>query len=308
MSPDVPLIFQPILNQLNISDDQCIGKGIEGYVFKYRENKAVKIYFKTTRKHLEELRNLQIRLSQSNLPYSTPLIESFDVIEGVYYSIENRLVGKNAEEIFSTLSSSDQSQLIKNFLTALIPLQNVNVSDFQFGQILHSPGSLRSSSWKEFLLNKLQQKIKEGGAKVEKDVVNHNLKIMTLEKMIQNMIQNDSKKNFIHGDYYLANTLVNKDLEITAILDLNIHTSVGDYRLDIANISFQSLFSGFTAQHLNLAKNLAIEIFGSEISQYLDLYSFYIAYYFSDLYKTDLDSYNWCVGILNDEERWLKYF
>lgn len=299
--------FQPVLNHLKISKDQLIGKGGEGYVFSLDNNKVVKIYKKSSKEYLKKLQKFQQRISQANLPYQTPLIESIGEFKGIQYSIENKLEGQDLESVFSTIDINKQSLSLRNYLTALKPLKSISVDDLPFGQVLDMPNSLTSNSWKEFVLRKLNQKIKFTSDRLKKDVFNFELKLNTLKKMIESLLSQNPKKCFVHGDYYLNNVLVNDSFEITAILDISDHTCVGDHRLDIANINFLSLCDNISPEHIKLAQEIVIEEYGNEIIPYLDLYGFYYAFYFSNLYTFDITSYKWCLSILNDEDRWSKY-
>ncbi len=307
MSSDLPQTLQPVLDQLKISSSDLIGKGGEGFVFKFGDGKVIKIYSKSTQEYLTKLKSLQERLSEANLPYQTPLIESIGEVAGIHYSVEKKLEGQNLESLFSKLSAEQQSQVIQNYLTALKPLRDITVADLPFGQILDQPNSLYATSWKTFLLNKLHQKITLSQDRISHDVNNFLLKLLTLENMIGKMLDIEPIKSFVHGDYYFTNVLVNESLEISAVLDISEHTCVGDYRLDVANINFMPLCTDITPMHIHLARNIVIEEYGKEIIPFLDLYGFYYAFYFSNLYTFDMTSYQWCVGILNDDKRWEKY-
>lgn len=305
-SPDFYEI-QPVLNYLKISPNQLIGKGGEGYVFSYGNNKVVKIYKKSSKIYLEKLQKFQKIISQANLPYKTPLIESIGELNDIQYSVENKLEGKDLESVFSKLSSEQQSLVLKRYIIALKPLQKISVTHLPFGQVLGMASSLTSSSWKEFLLNKLDQKLEFTSDRLNQDVTNFSFKLKTLKIMITTMLSTNPEKSFVHGDYYLNNVLVSSSLEISAVLDISDHTCVGDHRLDVANINFLSLCDNITPEHIKLAQEIVIEEYGKEIIPFLDLYGFYFAFYFSNLYTFDMTSYKWCLSILNDEDRWAKY-
>ena len=300
-------IFHPVLDHLKISSDQLIGKGGEGYVFNLGGNKVVKIYKKSSQAYLKILQKFQQRISSANLPYQTPVIESIHELNGIQYSIESKLAGRDLESTFAKLSAQEQTLALKNYLAALKPLKNVPVNDLPFGQVLDTPHAITSKSWKEFILNKLNQKLEFTSDRLRQDVVDFELKLKTLVAMAESMLDANPEKCLVHGDYYLNNVLVNKSLEISAVLDISDHTCVGDRRLDVANINFLSLCENITPEHIRLAREMVIEEYGSDIIPYLDLYGFYYAFYFSNLYTFDMTSYTWCLHILNDSDRWSKY-
>lgn len=308
MSDDLPLNIQPVLTQLKILPIQLIGKGGEGYVFDVGNGEVIKIYPKSSQKYLESLKNLQHRIAEAHLPYSTPIIERIGEVEGIFYSVEKRLVGQNLETLFSKLNEEQQFQALEQYLAALKPLRSIQVHDLPFGQILDTPTAVHSSSWKTFLLDKLHQKLETSHEKMTQDVVHFPQKLQTLENMIEKMLEVEPEKSFIHGDYYLNNVLADELLNIRAMLDISEHSCIGDYRLDVANINFLPLHTAVTAKHLAFARATVIREYGENIVPYIDLYGFYYAFYFSNIYLTDMTSYKWCLGILNDEKRWANYF
>lgn len=300
--------FQPVLNHFNISQDQLIGKGGEGYVFNLDDKRVIKIYKKSSQPYLEELQKFQQKISKTNLPYQTPLIEKIGTINNIHYTIEARLEGENLESVFAKLSAKQQEVALSNYIDAIKPLENIDVTNYKFGQVLKTSSFLQSDTWKEFLLNKLDQKLESTKERLNEDVNNFHLKLKTLKEMINTKLSIDPKKSFVHGDYYLNNVLVNDKLQITTVLDISDHTCVGDHKLDVANINFLSLCDNITPKHISFVRDLIIADYGEEIIPYLDLYGFYYAFYFSNLYTFDMKSYEWCLSILNDENRWAKYF
>ena len=174
--------FQSVLNHFNISQDQLIGNGGEGYVFSLDHEKVIKIYKNSSQSYLEKLQKFQQKISEANLPYQTPLIEKIGIINNIHYTIEVRLEGENLESAFSKLSSKRQEIALTNYINALKPLKGIDVNNCRFGQVLELDNSLQADNWKEFLLNKLDQKTKFTKERLSKDVVNFDLKLKTLKK------------------------------------------------------------------------------------------------------------------------------
>lgn len=299
--------IQPILNQLKILSTQLIGKGGEGYVFDIGNGDVIKIYSKSSQEYLESLQSLQHRIAGAHLPYRTPVITGIGEVGGIFYSVEKRLVGQNLETLFSKLKGEQQFQALAQYLAALMPLRSIEVHDLPFGQILDNSTALHFASWKTFLLNKLHQKLETSREKMTQDVVNFQHKLHTLENMIEEMLVVEPEKSFIHGDYYLNNVLADESFNILAMLDISEHSCVGDFRLDVANINFLPLHTAITPEHIDFARSTVIQEYGEDIIPYIDLYGFYYAFYFSNIYLTDMTSYSWCLSILNDEKRWSSY-
>ncbi len=304
MSSEIPSAVASVINQLGVQADQLIGKGGEGFVFDHSTETVLKVYRKATRQYLEQLQSLQQRATQAQLPYTTPQIVRIESQDGVFYTIERKLTGKQLDIVFPELSPEQQRAVLRNFVAALEPLKTINVEDFPYGQLVASPDSVQAATWSEYLLQKLDQQLKKSQQFLQQDVRDFDSKVQILRAKLRALDHSAIQKQFVHTDYYLNNVLVNEDLEISAVLDISVHAVAGDHRLDLASICFLTLDPHITKEHADFARSTVLQIHGPEIDPYLDIYALYYACYYSDLHDTDPHSYSWCLGILNDEARW----
>lgn len=304
MASEIPSAVASVINQLGVQADQLIGRGGEGFVFDHSTETVLKVYRKATRQYLEQLQSLQQRATQAQLPYTTPQILRIESHDGVFYTIERKLSGKQLDIVFPRLSPEQQQTVLRNFVTALEPFTKINVEDLPYGQLVVSPDSVQAATWSEYLLQKLDQQLKKSQQFLQHDVLDFDSKVQMLRAKLRALGHSGVHKQFVHTDYYLNNVLVNEDLEISAVLDISVHAVAGDHRLDLASICFLTLDPHITNEHLDFAYNTVLQIHGPEIAPNLDIYALYYAFYYSDLHDTDQHSYNWCLSILNDETRW----
>lgn len=95
-----------------------------------------------------------------------------------------------------------------------------------------------------------------------------------------------------------------KDLRLSSVLDFSPHTVVGDWRMDVAGaVTFLGISSS-AKQYIPYMRALAKSKYGPGILSIIDLYLLYYSIYYSDTYKFDKISYDWCVQNLNNEELW----
>lgn len=221
-----------LLDILKLNPAKLLGKGGEGYIFEYPDNKVIKIYPKANVDYLQKLQSFQNLLQKYSLPYSIPQILKIERINNTYYTIDNKLNGRQLDTVFPELNDEQKYKALKNYFEALIPFNSIELTEYPFGQILEIQNAIRTNSWSEFLIKKLEQKLNKSSSYLPKDIKDYNGKVKLFKDLI---IQNcdTPNKNLIHCDYYLNNVLVNKNLEISAVLDFSIHTAVGDRKLDI---------------------------------------------------------------------------
>jgi aminoglycoside phosphotransferase (APT) family kinase protein len=304
MPTEIPTSIQSVINHNGIHTDQLIGKGGEGYVFDRSADTVLKVYPRSTKQYLEQLVSIQQRAASAQLPFETPQIFSIDEYGGIFYTIEQKLTGRQLDVVFPGLSHDQQLKVLRNFVEALEPLKTIDVNDLPYGQLVSTPESIQTNGWPEYLLKKLGQQLYKSKQFLENDVNDFSTKVNLFQKQAHQLLKGPLEKHFVHTDYYLNNVLVNEDLEISSVLDLSAHAVVGDHRLDVASMSFLTLDLNITKDHLDYVHSYVTQTHGKKIIPFLDLYSLYYAFYYSDLHDTDPHSYQWCLSILNDGSRW----
>lgn len=304
MSVKIPLPVQNVIHHCGITQNQLIGQGGEGFIFNHSSDTILKVYPNATKSYLESLITIQKRARDAALPYQTPEILNIEHKEGLNYTIERKLPGQQLDIVFPKLSDKDKYYVLEQYIKAMEPLKSIKVADLPYGQLVNIPDRIQASSWSQYLLAKLDSQIQKSHSFLERDVDDLTIKVQLLQAKINQILEGQIEKNFVHADYYLNNLMVNENLEISAVLDLSAHAVVGDHRLDIASINFLTLNPSITPEHLAYVREYVIRILGSKILPYLDLYGLFYAFYYSDLHDQDPHSYQWCLNLLNDKSLW----
>lgn len=297
-----PSFVENILKKLQVSNPLFLGKGGEGYVFSYKDGLAIKIYLNASQEYLSELLKLQKYLLDANLPFATPSIQEIGSLDEKYYTIEKLLKGISMEQKLPIVSSEDKYVMLKSYHEALKALNTIEFSDIPFGNILKTPMAVTDPTWPGFLIKMIDQRVAIAKERLRKDVSNFDSKVKQFKEVIKTEFNID-KKYFVHGDYYVNQVLVNENNQISAMLDLGIHSMAGDRKQDIASICFFEL-DKYPREYIKYLTDLAIKDYGEEILKYNDIYKLYYSFYFSDIYKQNPKHYWMFVKTLNNEELW----
>lgn len=294
---------QKILKELNITNSKLLGKGGEGFVFTYKDNKVIKIYHHADEKYLNSLIKLQTIISTKNLPFDTPLILEIGKVKETYYTIEKRLHGVLMEQIFPKLSGKEQYSLLKSYYDAIKALNSIEFPNLPYGNLVEIPHPITDTTWTGLLTKMLHYKIQVAGERIVKDIANFDKKVDLLTKVIKKELP-INKKSLVHADYFVNQVLVNEKNEISAILDISYHAIVGDRRLDVAGVFFFEGTKHYTNEHVQYLIDLSKKDYGENILKYNDIYQMYYCFYFSEVHTFMPDWYKTLLKNLNDETIW----
>lgn len=294
-----------ILRSLGAKKKVLIGKGGEGDVYELDEKRVVKIYGKADESYIKSLKSFQSKLAQHDFSFQTPQIFEIRTVEKKLVTIEKKLSGVNGEELFVKINDADRKVLLSNFFEGVDEIAGVQLNDYNFGQIITRIDSVTSINWPDYLIEKLEQRLRRSKTQLKSDVTNLKEKIELLKKVVRTELA-VVPKNLVHHDYYLNNVLVTKDLKLSAVLDFSTHTVVGDWRMDVAGaVTFLGI-NNKAKNYIPYMNSLAKKKYGNGILKVINLYLLYYSIYYSDTYKFDMVSYNWCVNNLNNKNLWIS--
>jgi len=296
-------VTQRVLKELQVNNPELLGKGGEGFVFTYRDDKVIKIYDHADEKYLNSLKKLQVIISTKNLPFDTPLIIEIGKVDETYYTIEKRLYGVLMEHKFPTLPKKEQYKLLKSYYDAIKALNSIEFPNLPYGNIVEVPHPITDDTWTGFLVKTLHYKIQVAGERVVKDITNFDKKVELLTEVIKKELLID-KKSLVHADYFVNQVLVNEKNEISAVLDISAHAIVGDRRLDVAGVFFFEGMKHYTKEHIKYLLGLSVQEYGEKILKYNDIYRIYYCFYFSEVHTFMPDWYQTILKNINDEAIW----
>jgi len=283
------------LRAFGVTDPAPLGEGGEGRVYAYGDHQVIKIYKKTNLEYLQSMRRVQDALAWSPLPYDIPRILDIGCVDGVYYTIEKRLAGRSLVRLFPTLSPTDQLWTLEAYFDALQSLGEVTMPDLPFGQVITSPGQMTRTSWRDYLIDKPDQRVAYSSAWLHASIAELDDTIGDFRDAVTALFGHVGKR-LVHGDYCPDNVLMTDDRRVSAIIDFSAHTVVGDFRMDVAGaIIFLEVFSGFEPDHGRHLRRIAIARYGEDVEPYLALYRVFYGMYYADSYEYDRNLYDWCV-------------
>jgi hypothetical protein len=299
---DIQIKTQKLLSKFGVASSNFIGKGRESSAYAITDERVLKVFISGDLQFLNDLSQFNLELSKHKLPFQTPQILEVNSFEGLVYSIEKRLLGKELDQVFPNLDEERKFKVLKNYFDAFWFYNQITYLNSQFGQIISTSTSIRVDNWKDYLLRKFKQKL-TAQPKLVKDILNYSEKSGIFESFINNNFNQPIEKSLVHADYYFTNVLVDDNLEISAVLDFGEHAVVGDRRLDVAAaVDFLNINPHVTEKMRAYVLDLARSKYGNDIDRFIAFYALFYNYYFAD--TKDKGLYNWSVKGLNDDKTW----
>ncbi len=288
-------ITKDILNSLHIKDPVLLGEGSESRVYSYTAERVVRIGKSAmTVESLQELGGIYAFLSSHALPFAMPGEYEIRQREGVVFLIEKKLVGMPIASVYEQLDERQRQRLLHSFFEAADSFKAITLDTRDYGQLLQDVEDIAHyDNWPQFIKAKAPLKLPYTRAVLQADGVDVDY---VLEKFAQDveMVEPYPTKNFVHGDYFFGNVLVNDNLEISAVLDVSGWSAVGDHRMDIAGaVMFLDLYDFVSPQDRTYITELAVRTYGDDILSYIRLYRVYYSLLLSDCKHLDPPAYYW---------------
>ena len=284
-----------ILNSLHIQNPVLLGQGSESQVYSYTEDAVVRIYKGTASiEYLNELNAVYTFLSSYNLAFDLPRLYEIRQQGDVVFQIEKRLVGISPALVYEQLDEYQKQCLLLNFLEAVDSFKAITFDTRDYGRLLNDPGeTTQYAVWSQFIQEKAPLKLHATRVILEEDGIDVDY---VLAKFAQDVstLPRHPKKNFVHGDYFFGNVLINDELEISAVLDVSWWSAVGDHSMDIAGaIMFLDLYDFVSAQDRAYITSQIIRQYGEDILIYKRIYEVYYSLLLSDCKTLDPPAYVW---------------
>src|SRR5215831_12244436 len=153
------------LAYLGIAGARVLGRGGEGDVYEFSDDRVVKIYRQGSESELKRLAAFQEMLARQGFPFRTPQILEIGRVDKTLFTIEPRLPGATLAGRFSSLPTDQQRLALTNYYAALRLINEVELPDYAYGHVLPTenyPGG--ATTWGDFLDRQLDQSLKEAGS------------------------------------------------------------------------------------------------------------------------------------------------
>jgi aminoglycoside phosphotransferase len=293
------------LAHLGMAGARLLGRGGEGNVYEFSDDRVVKIYRRGNEGELLRLTSFQEWLARQGFPFRTPQVLEIGHVDETLFTIEPRLPGATLAGRFSALSEDQQRLALTNYYAALRLINEVELPDCAYGHILPTedyPGG--AATWVDFLDWRLDRSLEKVGGDLAQDVEALAEKAQELRRLLHSHAK-EAPKRLVHGDYFLGNVLFDDNLQVSAVLDFGAHTLVGDPRLDATSaIIFLGIDPAIRLWSFAHVTALAQGQYGDSILPLKAIYDLYYAIYFANTKLTMPEDYDWCVRAWNDPQRW----
>jgi aminoglycoside phosphotransferase (APT) family kinase protein len=288
-----------VLNHLGISNSPPLGKGMEGHVYPYADDKVVKIWeieF-ANQAYLQDRKQFYDRIA-GKLSIPIPEIYKIGEYNDVVYTIEKRLSGESGSIVYSGLSPEMKNRLLDNYFNILLELKSVSMEG-DFGQLLSSSGGkIQARSWTEFLALKLDETLRKIETKPDHDIKGICKLFEKFKREELRRIEPQPHKTLVHGDLFLENVLIEADLMISGILDFSSLSVVGDHLMDVAALCYFATVSDGIDQNVEdyLVQKVVVT-YAIPLSA-IQVYLVYYSLLFVNSKTYDPRTYSWCVNNL----------
>ena len=289
------IITKDILGSLHIYNPVLLGQGSESQVYGYTNDAVVRIYKSDVSiESLNELNTIYTFLSSHNLPFDIPRLYEICHIDDVVFQIEKRLVGTSPALVYEKLKERQRQRLLLNFLEAVDSFKSITLDERDYGRLMKDvEDTTHYTNWPQFIKEKAPLKLHGTKAVLQEDGIDVDY---VVEKFHQDVhaLSRRPRKNFVHGDYFFGNVLVNDKLEISAVLDVSWWSAVGDHNMDIAGaVMFLDLYDFVSPQDHAFITSQAIRRHGEDILTYIRIYEIYYSLLLSDCKTLDPPAYAW---------------
>ena len=210
-----------------------IASGMEGHVFRIGDQRVAKAWFHKPLDKIVPLKNFYASLQALNLPFATPEILDFDLIDGMTISIERELPGRSMRELVS-----DQDELAPHFAvealtTTLCGLRGSEatrpVTGLPLQGILPSNEAIQQGA-NHVLAEVASTKVDQFGSQLRASVPEFD---WIYTRAIDHLLALTVEKTYaIHGDLCSPNILLDDRGCVTAVLDWGFLSMFGDPAFD----------------------------------------------------------------------------
>lgn len=238
MNSDIPPTYEGLLRQCGLPPLPFLGKGMQCLVFAEGNERVVKLYSQAAGiENLQRLMRFYASLDTSVVSFALPQIIAVESIKEHILVKEKRMRGISPTlDYLQHLTTHELEIYFQHYVDCLFQIQEITTSFLQPGEPLDLSGDFchysQYGSWQSLLTSNLKWKLSMSGGQYCSFVSDLESLAQAVYAKIPSLPNNVNR--LIHGDFYPANTLMDNDFNITAVLDFGTYTLVGDPTYDIA--------------------------------------------------------------------------
>lgn len=288
---------ESILQELGYTDSVLIGEGQESVVYDLHNGRVLKLLKRANFGTINKEKELYEYLAQYSFLIELPQIITMGECGETKFLLEKKLSGVPMDEVLKKTKHPKQRRIIlRNMLSAIKDLSSTDLHGKPYGELI-TENPLQAESWASYFRQKVTVVFERNRSEIEKcSSLDHKTLPLYLKQF--NSLVEDEKipKSIVHGDFWPPNILLEEE-RVTAIIDFNEQTAVGDFRVDLASaLAFTEKW--LDDEEKEFLNREIVSLFG-HIEPVLSLYILYYAFLFAGVKDTDQESYDWASSVLS---------
>jgi hypothetical protein len=211
----------------------------------------------------------------------------------VSYDLERRIPGVDLAIALSRMEGAVRRRALLTYTNTAAIIRTIKYEQNDFGEVL-AANPIRRDSWADFIMARAQERLAAGYSRLKGKLDRPERALKFLNMMLP--IGRSITPQLVHGDYHLANVIVDETGNVTGLTDFGRLTVVGDPDMDLAGAVLNLTgVPGVTADDKRGVFERAQALGLSETA--LSIYKLYYAIYFLER-GGDGGLFYWCLEII----------
>ena len=281
-----------VLHHFGLTEADRIGSGWESRIYGLPPDLVLKI------PHPEPGAEARVRTGAAfcaglpPLPFAVPRVREIGHIDGMLFTIEDRIAGRALSEDLPELEGARRRQALASYLAVAEAMAGVTVEGDYGDLLLAQP--LRRPHWGEYLAERLQGFADD--AVLAREVPGLDGIVARLRAQL--LALPDPARCVVHGDIWPPNVMMDEDLAVTGLIDFSFTTRVGDTVMDLAGaMYFLQVANPRGAEDSAYLGALIAARHGAAVRERLDLYAVWFAFSFA-FNHDDAVVHAWCLDLI----------
>lgn len=212
-----------ILAYLGYPEATLLGAGGEACVYALDDARVVRILRAGAVVAAAEQRAslmAEIKTGARHLTFQVPSVDRVETLNGRVFSIEPRLFGQPVSQLLGSVSGTERTKLLNDYLDTAGQIKTISVDRPGYGPLLGGQG-LHTTDWTGFLRVRLERSLACCPADLRPAVA----------AMRHLELPEPFRPALVHMDYFPANVLAHGST-VSAVLDFGASTIKGDSRME----------------------------------------------------------------------------
>lgn len=231
------LAHDAILKHFRVTASDQLGAGDFSRVYALDDTRALRVFRSNPpRAALRRQARFYASLERAAVDFEIPDVLAIDAWAGQTYVVERRLPGVRLARFLSNASGKARTAALNSYVDAIVQLPRLLPATTWFGEQLRER-PIRGPSWADCLRRTARRELRRAGPAIRAQTPGLKRALAAFEAQLA-ALPPDIAPQLVHGDLHVNNVLVHPNGTVSAIIDFDALTLMGDPALDIAATSF----------------------------------------------------------------------